>query len=102
LKGKAKENSESKDGKRSSGRKRLFAYSFFLMDLKTRMYIAYGSSTKSEREAYDRALAMLRSTEIVLNSLRLEGIIPTQAMWTISRGRRCTSYPGRTQRSTGP
>jgi transposase len=72
LKGKAKENSGSRDGKRSSGRRRLFAYSFFMMDLKTRMYIAFGSSTKSEREAYDRALKMLRSTEIVLDSLRLD------------------------------
>ncbi|MCL4333656.1 MAG: ISNCY family transposase, partial [Candidatus Thermoplasmatota archaeon] len=72
LKDKAKENSGSKEGKRSSGRRRIFAYSFFIMDLKTRMYIAYGSSMKSERDAYDRALAMLRTDGIVLDSLRLD------------------------------
>lgn len=56
LKDLAKENPGNTDEggktKRSRGhRKRLFVYSFALMDLKTRMYIAFGSSMKSEREA---------------------------------------------------
>ena len=72
LKDRAKENNEPEDGGRSSGRRRLFAYSFFIMDLKTRMYVAFGSSMKSERDAYDRALGMLKSTGISLNSLRLD------------------------------
>ena len=42
------------------------------MDLKTGMYVAFGSSMKSERGAYDRALGMLGSTGITLSSLRLD------------------------------
>ena len=72
LKDKAKENSDSDKKSKSVGRKRLFAYSFFLTDLKTRMYVAFGSTMKSEREAYDRALTMLRTAGIVLDSLALD------------------------------
>ncbi len=54
------------------GKKRLFAYSFFMMDLKTRMYVAFGSSMRSEKDAYRRALEMLSSIDITLNSLRLD------------------------------
>ena len=72
LKDKAKENNKDSNKKGRSGRRRPFAYSFFMMDLKTRMYVAYGSSMKSERDAYDRALEMLGSTGITLNSLRLD------------------------------
>jgi len=76
LKDLAKENpgnrGEKDETKRSKGhRKRLFVYSFSLMDLKTRMYIAYGSSMKSERRAYDREMSLLQSTDISMNSLRL-------------------------------
>ena len=31
---------------------------FAIMDLKTRMYVACGSSMKSEKEAFDRAMMM--------------------------------------------
>ena len=53
-------------------KRRLFAYSFALMDLKTRMYIAFGSSMKSEREAFDRAMTMLSSLDIEMSSVRLD------------------------------
>ena len=61
LKDKAKENPDhGKDAKESKGhRKRLFAYSFALMDLRSRLYIAFGSSMKSERGAYERAMGLL-------------------------------------------
>jgi transposase len=72
LKDKAKENNKDSNKKGRSGRRRLFAYSFFMMDLKTRMYVAFGSSMKSEKDAYDRPLEMLGSTGITLNSLRLD------------------------------
>ncbi len=52
--------------------KRAFAYVFRLMDLSTRMYIAYGSSLRSEREAYDRAMRMLSSIDVTLSSVRLD------------------------------
>ena len=77
LKDLAKKNPENKgekDGamKAKGHKKRLFAYSFAIMDLKTRMYIAFGSSMKSERGAYDRAMKLLSSMGIELNSIRLD------------------------------
>jgi len=39
-------------------KKKLFAYMFAIMDLKTRMYVAFGSSMKSEKDAFDRAMMM--------------------------------------------
>lgn len=59
---------ETKDGKT----KQAFVYSFKLIDVKTKMYVAYGTSMKSEREAYDKAMKMQSVTEIKLNSIRLD------------------------------
>ncbi len=42
------------------------------MDLETRLYIALGSSMKSEREAYDRAMDLLSSIGIEMDSIRLD------------------------------
>jgi transposase len=53
-------------------KKRAFAYSFRLMDLSSRMYLAYGSSMRSEKEAYDRAMAMLSKIDVTLESVRLD------------------------------
>ena len=53
-------------------KKRLFAYSLDIMDLETRLYIALGSSMKSEREAYDRAMDLLPSIGIEMDSIRLD------------------------------
>ncbi|MCL5988777.1 MAG: ISNCY family transposase [Candidatus Thermoplasmatota archaeon] len=73
LKDMAKENPDYRKEKESKGhRKRLFAYSFALMDLQSRLYIAFGSSMKSEREAYDRAMDLLSSIGIEMDSIRLD------------------------------
>ena len=76
LKDLAKENPgnrEERDGKKSNNhKKRLFAYSFAIMDLKSRMYIVFGSSMKSERSAYDRAMKLLSSIGIEMVSIRLD------------------------------
>ena len=42
------------------------------MDLQSRLYIAFGSSMKSEREAYDRAMDLLSSIGIEMDSIRLD------------------------------
>jgi len=42
------------------------------MDLDTRVYVGYGVSLKSEKDAYKRALGMLGDTEISVNSMRLD------------------------------
>jgi transposase len=61
-------------------KKRAFAYSFRLMDLPTRMHLAYGSSLKSEKEAFDRAMKMLsRIGGVTLDSVRLGRYCSTPA-----------------------
>ncbi len=52
--------------------KKLFIYNFALMDLKTKMYICFGSSLKSEKEAFDKAIQMLQNIDVKINSIRLD------------------------------
>lgn len=53
--------------------KMAFIYSFKLLDLKTRMYVAYGMSFRSEKQAFNKAVDMLEnSSSIKLNSVRLD------------------------------
>ena len=76
LKDRAKENPVNREEGRNKvskiHKKKLFAYSFAIMDLDTRMYVAFGSSMKSERGAYDRAMNLLSSTGIEMDSIRLD------------------------------
>ena len=76
LKDNAKENpvngEEGKNKASNLHNKGLFAYPFAIMDLDTRMCIAFGSSMKSERGAYDRAMNLLSSTGIEMDSIRLD------------------------------
>ena len=60
---------KAKDGELT---KRSFVYNFALMDLETKMYVCYGSSLKSEKEAYDRAMQMLRFVDVKIKSIRLD------------------------------
>ena len=75
----AKENpppEESREGRGAdvaSGKKvKRFVYSFRLLDLRTWLYVAYGTSQKSERAAYDAALAWLAAQGIEVESMRLD------------------------------
>ena len=74
LKDLAKESPENREnkGKNKGHKKRLFAYSFNIMDLGTRLYIGMGGSMKSERQAYDRAIKMLASINVEMDSIRLD------------------------------
>lgn len=69
LKERIKEQPENKGKKR---KKRLFIYSFAIMDLDTRMYIGYGWSIKSEKEAFMEALRMAEKTGVSVASMRLD------------------------------
>ena len=42
------------------------------MDLSTKMYLAFGSSLKSEKEAFDRAMKLLSRIDVALDSARLD------------------------------
>ena len=71
LKDKIKENNgeEVIDKKHM---KTLFVFFFAIMDIKTRMYTCYGTSFKSEQEAFFCAIVMLKETGITIISLRLD------------------------------
>lgn len=62
---KEEEEDESGEGKK-------FIYSFALLDLETKMYVAYGQSLKSEKQAFERAMEMLGEIEATVNSVRLD------------------------------
>jgi Transposase len=72
LKDKAKENKNDDKGKQSAKKRKTFAYSFRLMDLRTKMYIAFGSSMKSEKEAFDNAINFIKTVDVKLKSVRLD------------------------------
>lgn len=52
--------------------KKAFVYKFALMDLKTRMYVCYGSSLISEKRAFDKAMQMLKLLDVSIKSIRLD------------------------------
>jgi transposase len=72
LKERAKEEAGNSSKPNGEPKKRAFAYSFRLMDLSTKMYLAYGSSMKSEKDAFDRAMDMLSRVDVTLASVRLD------------------------------
>ena len=66
------EKSESETVEKPKKSKKAFVFSFKWMDIKTKMYVSYGTSLKSERDAYDKANKMLDTTEVKINSVRLD------------------------------
>ena len=49
-----------------------FVYSFTFIDIKSRMYVGYGTSFKSEKGAFEKALTMAKSLGVNIDSLRLD------------------------------
>jgi len=66
LKDKAKENNPKEKKKIKC------VYSFAIIDIKSRMYTAYGASLKSEQEAFFEAVKMLKTIDIQIRSIRLD------------------------------
>ncbi len=64
-KDKAKEQNEKE-------KKKSFIYKFALMDLNTRMYVCYGTSLISEAKAFAKAMQMLKTLDIEIESIRLD------------------------------
>jgi transposase len=60
------------NAKESKNTKKAFVYKFALMDLSTRMYVCFGSSLISEKQAFDSAMQMLKETNIKIKSIRLD------------------------------
>lgn len=69
LKDKAK-NTETQSKKEY--KKKLFVYSFKIIDLKSNMYIGFGTSFKSENEAFLETIKMIEKMDIRLLSIRLD------------------------------
>lgn len=66
LKDSAKENN-AKDKKKIK-----CVYSFTIIDIESRLYVGYGTSLTSEKEAFLAAIAMLKGINIEIGSLRLD------------------------------
>lgn len=64
---------------RTEGKKdgnRCFIYSFNVIDVKSKLYVCYGSGIKSEKEAFRNAIKMLervlKETGVIVGSVRLD------------------------------
>lgn len=72
FKDKAKDSEKLEAASKQEKPRKIFVYSFALMDFKTRMYIAFGTSFKSEKEAHDLAMQMAKEIGIEIKSMRLD------------------------------
>lgn len=70
LKDAAKTQKISK--RKQTKKKKMFVYSFTIMDISTRMHIGFGTSFRSENEAYHKALEVAKKTGIKVQSFRLD------------------------------
>lgn len=68
--------------KTAPGSRKKFIYSFKLMDTKTQMYVVYGTSLKSEREAYNNANRMRPETGVKITSVTLDKYYSCQTYTT--------------------
>jgi transposase len=68
----ATDANKRKEKAKVNGKRIKCIFSFSILDLKTRMYIGYGISFKSEKEAFESALSMIKSTGIQIESFRLD------------------------------
>ena len=53
-------------------KKKLFTYAFALMDLKTHLYVGYGASLRSEKAAFNAAMALMKECDVAPKSVRLD------------------------------
>jgi transposase len=68
----ASETQLRKDKAKEYSGTKAFVYSFKLMDLKSKMYVAFGMSLKSEKEAFDKSMEMLKHIDVEIDSVRLD------------------------------
>ncbi len=62
--------------------KKAFAYSFTLLDLDEKMYVGFGSSMRSERDAYNKAREMMGKLGIKMRTVRLDRYYSGQSTLT--------------------
>lgn len=61
-----------KDKAKRKKKRTKLVYSFTFMDLDSPLYIGYGTSFRSEKEAYDSAVTMAAQSGILIESVRLD------------------------------
>ncbi len=77
----------------SSKKVRGFVYSFRLLDLRTWLYVAFGTSQRSERAAYGAAMAWLKTQRIEIDSIRLDRLYSSATEAERFRGARFYFLP---------
>jgi len=60
-------------------KKKEFFFSFAIRDIKSKMYIGFGISFKSEQEAHSNALELCKETGIDINGMRLDKLFSGQS-----------------------
>jgi len=60
-------------------KKKEFFFSFGIIDIRTRMYIGFGTSFRGEQEAHSSALELYKETGIKLKSMRLDRLFSNQS-----------------------
>jgi len=80
-----------KSVKKTKAKKRPFVHVFALMDLDSGMYIGYGTSLKSEHEAFRKAKKMAEEMGISINTVRLDKLYSYQSI-TEEFGKETTIY----------
>lgn len=87
---KLKDKVKDADTQDKEHKKTIFVYSFALIDIKTRMYIAFGTSFKSEKDAFEKALQMAKEIGIEIKSVRLDKYYSAEAYVKL-----CQEYLGK-------
>lgn len=71
---------KAKDNGKQGVNMKCFARAFALRDLNTGIYIGYGTSMRSEQEAFHKAMEMARETGIIIKSARLDKLYSYQSI----------------------
>jgi len=80
---KLKDRIKKIDGRR---KKKEFFFSFGIIDIKSKMYVGFGTSFKSEQEAHINAVELCEETGIKLNSMRLDRLFSSQSCVELYQG----------------
>ena len=68
----ASETQIRKDKAKEYSGTKAFVYSFKLLDLRSKMYVAFGMSLKSEKEAFDESYGNDKKIDVKIDSIQLE------------------------------
>jgi transposase len=88
----ASETQKQKDKAKEYSGTKAFVYSFKLIDLKSKLYVAFGMSLKSEKEAFDKSMEMLKHIDVKIDSVRLDKYYSFLLMWIDSGKQRSMSF----------